>query len=340
MKKKVLYICSSLERCGPTNQLFNIVSQLHKTVYFHIITLSSEPPSSMHYTFSFVKKTCISKYNFFQKLLFLKKLARQYDIIQTQGIRADIISSLLFNNNIATLRNFPYEDYPALYGKLKGNLMAFLHLSSFKGIKKCITVSESNKIKLIPITNTKFSVIYNGVDLLKYKEKKITLSPPYNIIYSGPLIERKKVDRLLYIFSKLKNFNLKILGDGPLMSTLTQEKHNNIMFLGQVDNVSEHLSNANAFIMLSSSEGMPNAALEALAIGLPCILSNIPPHIDLQKIVGNRVKTFETNQQVIDFFELNFMDYLKDINTQGDNYRHIISSERMANEYLKIYSSM
>ena len=344
--KKILYICSSLERCGPTNQLLNILNNLKHDIDCHIVTLSIEPSSSMMDEFTFVKKTCISNLNFFKKIIFLANMAKDFDIIHTQGIRADIISSLLFKNSVSTLRNYPYDDYPPLYGKIKGNLMAFLHLLALKRIKIPITVSESNKNKLSKITRTNFHVIYNGVELDKYKRKKNSKFNPnkLKLVFAGPLIERKRVDRLIYILDKVKNIDLIILGDGPLMPALAKNKYNNIHLLGQTNNVQEYLQESDAFIMLSASEGMPNAALEALAVGIPCILSNIEPHVDLQSIVGEHVKVFNTDQQVIDFLSFDFINYLNHISTINNNgddeYRFKISAERMASDYLSIYLSI
>jgi glycosyltransferase involved in cell wall biosynthesis len=52
-------------------------------------------------------------------------------------------------------------------------------------------------------------------------------------------------------------------------------QHAAVDFVGQVADVQPYLSAANAFVLPSRSEGFPNAALEAMASGLPCVFSNI-----------------------------------------------------------------
>ena len=42
-------------------------------------------------------------------------------------------------------------------------------------------------------------------------------------------------------------------------------------FKGYVENISKEIYNAKAFVMTSNFEGMPNALIEAMCIGLPCI---------------------------------------------------------------------
>lgn len=56
-----------------------------------------------------------------------------------------------------------------------------------------------------------------------------------------------------------------------------------VRFLGAQDDVCQALQAADLFIMPSLHEGLGNAALEALATGLPCILADVPGLRDFQK---------------------------------------------------------
>ena len=55
----------------------------------------------------------------------------------------------------------------------------------------------------------------------------------------------------------------------------------NILFTGQVNNISDYLAAADYYVSASDLEGMPNSVLEAMAAGLPAILSDIPPHVEI-----------------------------------------------------------
>lgn len=72
-----------------------------------------------------------------------------------------------------------------------------------------------------------------------------------------------------------------LAGKGPLLFSLqckVQEKHLSVTFQGQLRDTNSIFAKSLAFINASKVEGQPLVVLEALAHGLPCVLSDIPPH--------------------------------------------------------------
>lgn len=355
---KVLFICSSLERTGPTNQLLNIISALHNKVDYTIITLSEEPLKSLKNKFLDlgVNVYCVTKnkFGFFSQFKEINRYVKNNDIVQTQGIRADFLSAILGRKNIATLRNYPFEDYPPLYGNCKGKLMAYAHLFALKFMHTRVTVSDSTAEKNRAKTGLVFSVIYNGVDVNKFApadnniinhlKKQYELAPgKRTIVYTGPLIERKNVASLINIIKIKPNLQLIIAGDGPLRKDLIElASADNIIFTGAVENISEILSLADCYAMLSNSEGFPNSVMEALSIGLPCVLSDIPSHQDVKRIVTDGVKLFSSTESLTSFLDLELDNFLS-CNSRAELRNKTIeklSSEIMANEYFTLYKSV
>ena len=156
--KKILYIVSTLKRSGPTNQLSYIIKYLDKNYYEPIVlTLSTEPQKnsmkdyfidSLHVS---VETLGLSRV---KGLLFAKSHIKKFikdnniDLVHSQGIRADGLMSSIDIPRVATLRNYPYYDYPMTYGKFKGFLMAKKHLKYLEKINNPVVVSKSISLML------------------------------------------------------------------------------------------------------------------------------------------------------------------------------------------------
>jgi glycosyltransferase involved in cell wall biosynthesis len=76
---------------------------------------------------------------------------------------------------------------------------------------------------------------------------------------------------------------LALCGEGPLLDTLVAQVRaarlgDRIVFAGFVPNVPSWLKRARAVIAVSECEGHPNAVLEAMAAGVPVVVSDIPAY--------------------------------------------------------------
>jgi len=95
------------------------------------------------------------------------------------------------------------------------------------------------------------------------------------LVAAGRLTRQKGFDRLLRWFAAAPaDALLTILGDGPERGALVAQAApfaGRVEFAGHVAAPWAHYAGADAFLMPSRWEGMPNAALEALAVGTPVI---------------------------------------------------------------------
>ncbi|MHA1230327.1 MAG: glycosyltransferase family 4 protein [Candidatus Helarchaeota archaeon] len=147
--------------------------------------------------------------------------------------------------------------------------------------------------------SSKTEIIRNGVDLQRFYplENKIIPDVP-RLIFVGRPEPEKNPDHVLEIASRISNPFLIIGG------TVEEFKRygdipNNVKIIGIVGNIEEYYRNADIFIQTSSSEGLSNALLEAMASG------NVPvtyPSGDAPMIIKNGENGYicKNQEEVID----------------------------------------
>ena len=185
----------------------------------------------------------------------------------------------------------------------------WLKLFLFSKVKKIVSISPA-------LTETfknwkyesKLVEIPNGVDTVKFspvknfEEKKrirAGLSMPVNVkivLFVGPLIRRKGIDILIEGWDKVMKSHkaeMLLILAGPEYIAGNREFDTDysanikkqilghdlgrfIKYTGIVSNPEEYYKVADIFVFPSRSEGLPNALLEALSSGLPCVSSRIP----------------------------------------------------------------
>lgn len=133
------------------------------------------------------------------------------------------------------------------------------------------------------------NIIYNGVDINKFypviKNKHNTNEEIIKLLFVSRLIERKGLQFVIPSLKKIeekshKIVRLIIVGDGPYRKDLEKiamenDCTNMICFEGQKEKIEllSYYQQADIFIFPSKKEGMPNVVLEAMACGLPIVMT-------------------------------------------------------------------
>lgn len=131
------------------------------------------------------------------------------------------------------------------------------------------------------------AIIPNPVVKLESKNVK-SFALRENVIVSLGRLDffQKRQDVLIRAFAIFCKDNpdyvLRIYGDGPAASKLkrlavTLGVAERVDFAGVSDNPQLAISNAKMFVLTSDFEGIPNALIEAMSIGLPCIATDCSP---------------------------------------------------------------
>ncbi|MCF8367436.1 MAG: glycosyltransferase [Bacteroidales bacterium] len=158
--------------------------------------------------------------------------------------------------------------------------MLVLHLSQYR-VANSKAGLRANKLK-------KGFVWYNGIDkkfLLSEESlarKPLATGGKIKLISVANLVPYKDYFTIFKSLTELKKkgytFSYQIIGEGPMRHELklyvnSSGLENEVLFLGRISNVQDHLAEADIFIHSSKGEGCSNAILEAMASGLPVIAS-------------------------------------------------------------------
>jgi glycosyltransferase involved in cell wall biosynthesis len=368
---KILYIVSRLREGGPSNQLWYIINNLDDTVFSAtILTLSPEDSQSTMSRFE-QQEIPVRSMNMgrMEGILrggsTLKEIIQNIepDLVHTQGWRPDLLSAWHVDRfpRVATIRNYPWDDYPMKFGRLRGTLMAWTHLNALRRIDHPVACSEAISI-LVQTKGIHARAIRNGVDISRYYPSKSGTErnrmrkelglPAESVIYIsvGSLIQRKDPVTVIQGFLKHSTSQkdvLIMLGDGPLMQSCkelaAQASDGAVRLEGQVSNVAEYLRAANYFISASHSEGLPNTVMEALASGLPVILSDIAAHREFfaeGKTIGELFPSGDPSalaQAIDDVEKLDDTRLAEEARKQAVEH---LSAEAMSREYQNLYHSI
>lgn len=372
-KYKIAYIITSCKNSGPMNQTLNIIKNLDREVFEPIvITLFEEDLGNsvvQRYLDVVPEFHCLKMSKLASLVDGKKKLATlldeiKPDIIQGLGM-PPYTMSLGYHDavHLVTLRNYCYQDYPDKYGKKLGAILAYkdMNLISRQNAKGETFVTCSNSLSTIykEKHGMEFSFIRNGVDISQYTKRVIDEVPKLRsqlklpkdkviFVYSGNFIDRKNQREAINAFLSMSNKNravLLLLGDGNDYNSLynLHKDDENIIFTGKVANVNEYLRASDIYISTSKSEGMPNGVLEAMASGLPLILSNILQHLEVLEVDKQCGYSYDLGN----IHELaNIMDKMldEDLLDMGErSYRAVINNftaSGMSKRYQKLYLNL
>ena len=142
---------------------------------------------------------------------------------------------------------------------------------------QCVIDELSKNLKI----DAPYALLHNPVDIAKLRASKPNLrdhSQTY-FVAAGRLHKQKGFDRLIEALPQLPanlNWKLDILGAGPeksaLQTLITQNNlQSRVTLRGLEQNPWPYYGAADAFLLPSRWEGLPNVALESLAMGTPVI---------------------------------------------------------------------
>ncbi len=143
------------------------------------------------------------------------------------------------------------------------------------------------------------------------------------VVFTGRLHPGKGLTKVVrawtYVLQRFPMARLWLIGEGPQEGELASlvgamGLQSRIILPGAFDTVEDVLAAADAFVLPSLHEGMSIALLEAMAAGLPCVVSDIP---------GNRI--------LIDDHDTGIVFPVDEVSALADSLIRVIENQELAN---------
>lgn len=229
--------------------------------------------------------------------------------------------SALYAKHLTFLSHASYEEYPGLIKFLKRGDMSIIEHGAYQ--------DKGTRIDWVNRNN----------------RKKQTLE----LVYTARLVSVKNHIFLLDIMEKLENVHLTFIGGGeqyPAIQSEIRKRHleSKVTITGLVkrDEVYKILGQEDVYVSPSTFEGLPVSVLEAMHIGLPIVLSDIKPHIELAQRTDG-IKILPLNKKLwIDklncFKELKTEEMAKMGEQNAYVAKRLFTLDRMHKRYSRLYS--
>jgi glycosyltransferase involved in cell wall biosynthesis len=353
MKKTIVHIIFDLGCGGAEAMLVQVLKEL--TEYNNIVVTLHE---NNHFKNDLVcyKYICLNKRSLWWlpvSVLKFRKIIKKY--------RPAIVHSHLpipnYVARLATPRKIPLvttihtsvsfaTDYKKWYICFLDKLTYHFRQSVIIGVSRFALNDYFIFLRLRPDKKYVLHTFINEKIFTKISNRK-NANDKLKIISVGSLRKGKNYSFLIEAFSKINysNIELHIFGNGPLYKTLQADISRlslPIILKGQVNNIYDILPGYDLFVMPSKFEGFSVSVLEAMALKVPLLLSNIPAFKEQAENCATYFDLDNTN----DFIEK--LDYLvkhksERIEKAEMSYKRVINNFTLyyhMTELRKIYSGI
>lgn len=280
---KIAFILPSLANRGPILVARDLSAELDKLGHLCTVFYFDE-----HEAIDFAVPT--------QQITYRDRFDFQdFDVVHSHGLRPD---RFVYKNRraikavcLSTMHNIIIEEYKTVHNYAYAWLIQQLWIQSLKRHDALVCLNREMKSYYRRFFSKKpITVVYNGRSIAEGPEnipsedleKIIQFKEQYTILGSACLVtKRKGLQQVINALPSLTGYGFMLIGDGPELEQLkVQARQLNIagrcLFLGTRPQAERYYPYFDFFVMASYAEGMPLSLLEAAAIGLPTLCSDIP----------------------------------------------------------------
>jgi L-malate glycosyltransferase len=287
MKKKIVHFIFNLGRGGAETMMVRVIKELPE--YEHVV-VSLFPLNHFGNELQCDKQLCFNFTSLFQLPLGIfkfRKLVKKErpHIVHTHLFWPTIIARMSVYRRIpiiTTIHAFVATSVEYTHWHIR-----FLDKLTYRFRKNIIIVVAKGALQeyftFLKLKPWKAYHLYTFVDINRFNATKAlpcTASAVFKLISVGALREQKNFPFLIEAFKQLKGVSveLHIYGTGNLLKELEQQIQVagvNVQLKGEAANIEEILPQYDLYVMASKFEGFSLSVLEAMAMGMPLLLSDI-----------------------------------------------------------------
>jgi len=183
-------------------------------------------------------------------------------LLHTHGYRAGLLGRIAARISSIPVVNTDHAGDPG-----RGRLRAYTWLDRSSSWMNHANIAVSEHVA--SQIRTDVTVMENFVQI-----PEIAQASGQQIAFVGRLSEEKGADIFIELAQSFSNRTFHIYGDGPLYDQL-HDTADNVVFHGQQSSMENVWQQIGLLIMSSRNEGLPMAALEAMARGIPVLATNV-----------------------------------------------------------------
>jgi glycosyltransferase involved in cell wall biosynthesis len=278
---------------GPVKGAYALANSLVDHYRVTLVTIKQGSGASARID-SRVRRICLSDHStqVYGKLIFYKRLLLEaggptQTVSLSLCLSADIFNILCKSSasTLSSVRGNLFVNYQHDFGLL-GAALAFIHIFALRRIQNVIAMNSAMAMQIHAITGRKPSVISNFIDEPMYKSVECSKSHfgSYRFLFLGSLSSRKQPAVIIKALKKIRDLgvdaSLNYIGSGPEVTTIEKladelRIRDYISISGFVSRPEIFIVESDVLVLPSLSEGISRAAMEALFLGVPCVLRDV-----------------------------------------------------------------
>jgi|LSQX01.2.fsa_nt_gb glycosyltransferase involved in cell wall biosynthesis len=286
---KILFYINTIAPGGAERVMVNLANMFSNTGY-EVVFVTSYYDSNEYQLSKYIKRLSLeserTKQSFLKKnisrICKLRKICKierpniVISFLPEPNFRAIIATMFLGIKTIISVRNDPNREYSSIIYKCLAKILYPLAsgvVFQTEEAKNWFSkrIRRKSKIILNPVNEKFFKVNFSG--------------KRNNVVTVGRLESQKNHQLLIKAFARVseefRDECLLIYGEGSqkralheLIKSLNLEDR--VVFKGISKNLEEEIKDAKVFVLSSDYEGLPNAVMEAMVLGLPVISTDCP----------------------------------------------------------------